>query len=354
MKILITGVCGFLGRWIAEGLLESFEGVQIVGVDNLSRSGSQNNCQDLRDLGVDFHHGDLRLMSDLESLPAVDWVIDCAALASVLAGASGPHSPRQLLEHNLIGSLNLLEYCRLHGSGLILISTSRVYSIAELSTLPLIDNGQAFELKATGELPTGVSKAGISESFSNAAPVSIYGATKLSSETMAREYASTFGFPLRINRCGVLAGAGQFGRPDQGIFSFWIHSHLRRSPLRYIGFDGSGHQVRDCLHPWDVAQLVVSQIRCGDDVTKPVIANVSGGLESARSLHQVSTWCDKKFGPHSIESSLEVRPYDLPWIVLDSSLAREAWQWQPLRTTDKIFEEIASHATENPDWLDRT
>ena len=49
--------------------------------------------------------------------------------------------------------------------------------------------------------------------------MSLYGATKLASEQLALEYGSTYGFPVWINRCGVLAGAGQFGRADQGIFA---------------------------------------------------------------------------------------------------------------------------------------
>ena len=56
-----------------------------------------------------------------------------------------------------------------------------------------------------------------------------------------------------MNRCGVLAGAGQFGRADQGIFAYWVNSWLRGRPLRYLGFGGQGHQVRDCLHPADLA-----------------------------------------------------------------------------------------------------
>jgi CDP-paratose 2-epimerase len=43
---------------------------------------------------------------------------------------------------------------------------------------------------------------------------------------------------VHINRCGVLAGAGQFGKADQGIFSFWIHSYRARRPMKYIGFEG--------------------------------------------------------------------------------------------------------------------
>jgi CDP-paratose 2-epimerase len=67
--------------------------------------------------------------------------------------------------------------------------------------------------------------------------------------------------PVWINLSGVLAGAGQFSRPDQGIFAFWINSYLRHTPLSYIGFDGTGLQTRDCLHPRDLVPLITGQMR---------------------------------------------------------------------------------------------
>ena len=66
----------------------------------------------LRELGVELIHGDMRTASDLEALPAADWVIDAAANPSVLAGVRGHSSSRQLFEHNLASLVNVLEYCR--------------------------------------------------------------------------------------------------------------------------------------------------------------------------------------------------------------------------------------------------
>jgi CDP-paratose 2-epimerase len=156
----------------------------------------------LKRLGVHLFHGDIRVSSDLDTLPATDWVIDAAAQPSVLAGRDGKTSTRQLLEHNLLGT------------------------------------------------------SGVGEGFSTEAPISLYGATKLASERLAQEYAAGFQMPLWINRCGVLAGAGQFGSAEQGIFSYWLHAHLARRPLKYLWFGGRGFQVRDALHPSDLARLV--------------------------------------------------------------------------------------------------
>jgi CDP-paratose 2-epimerase len=235
MKILISGVCGFVGSNLAQGLLRNVAGREIIGLDNLSRPGSHLNLESLRKRGVIVRHADLRCASDLEGVSSVDWIIDAAANPSVLAGVDGATSSRQLLEHNLSGTINLLELAKRFRAGFTLLSTSRVYSVKALSEIPVVaDENDAFAPDMAVPLPEGVSASGIAESFSTTAPVSLYGASKLASETIALEYGEAFDFPVWINRCGVLSGAGQFGHAEQGIFSFWINAYLRRQPLRYI------------------------------------------------------------------------------------------------------------------------
>ncbi len=358
MRILITGAAGFVGTSLAHALRSAIAGVDLIGLDNLSRAGSETNRPAWRALGMKLVHGDLRLASDVEALPAADWVIDAAANPSVLAGIDGRSSPRQLVEHNLGGTLHLLDYCRQHRAGLILLSTSRVYSIPALAALPVSPQEGAFRWNPAALAPSvrGASEHGISEEFSTQAPVSLYGATKLASEAMALDYGHAFGFPVWINRCGVLAGAGQFGRADQGIFAYWINRHLRRRPLRYIGFGGQGFQVRDCLHPADLAALLRLQLASSTHAASPDdrIFNVSGGIASARSLRQLTAWCDDRFGSHPVAADPAPRPYDLPWVVLDARRAEARWPWHPTRAPEQIFQEIAGHAERNPDWLERS
>src|SRR4051812_41506002 len=110
MKVLITGICGFVGSRLAHALQERLADVEITGIDNLLRPGSETNRQQLAERGIRFMHGDLRRRSDVESLPSCQWVIDAAANPSVLAGVDGKSSPRQLNEYNLAGTLNVLEY----------------------------------------------------------------------------------------------------------------------------------------------------------------------------------------------------------------------------------------------------
>jgi CDP-paratose 2-epimerase len=350
MRALITGACGFVGATLANRLLKSRENLEIIGIDNLIRPGSEINRRKLQDAGLRFIHADIRNSSDINDLPKVDLIIDAAANPSVLAGLTGNCGARQLYEHNCFGTINLLEYCRRHKSCFVMLSTSRVYSITELCNIPFYISNNRLTPKPDANLIPGFSENGLLENFSTSPPISLYGATKLASETLAIEYGMTFDFPVWINRCGVLAGAGQFGRPDQGIFSYWINSWQKRLPLKYIGFSGKGLQVRDVMHPADLVPIILSQFENPNNENRSPI-NISGGLRSSISLAELSIWCEQRFGPHNVESDLNERKFDIPWIVLDNKLAMHTWNWNPSLTKEEIFEEIALHAETNPDWM---
>jgi len=351
MNVLITGICGFVGSSLAKVWRDTAGDITIYGLDNLGRPGSERNRYHLQKLGIKLFHGDIRLASDFETLPPMDWVIDAAANPSVLAGVDGTTSSRQLIEHNLLGTVNILEYCKQYHAGFILLSTSRVYSMTPLAGIDVERMGRAFHIKKDQQLPIGISPSGIREDFSTSPPISLYGSSKLASEVLAMEYGATFDFPVWINRCGVMAGAGQFGRPDQGIFAYWINAWLRRYPLRYIGFGGDGYQVRDCFHPRDLISLLQQQTSTGAAKTTRIL-NVGGGAENAISLAELSDWCADRFGTHKVEKVLDVRRFDIPWLVMDYSLATDIWGWKPQTSLNAILNEIALHAEQNPNWLE--
>ncbi len=350
MRILVTGICGFVGSTLARGLRTS--GHTVFGFDNFTRPGSETNLEPLQKQGIKVITADLRDATAITELPPADFVVDAAANPSVLAGVDGQMSSKELLDHNLIGTIHLLEYCKQHRAGFVLLSTSRVYSIAPLTTLATVIHDCALAPDEARPLPPGLTRHGLDENFSTSAPISLYGASKLASETIALEYGETFGFPVFINRCGVLAGAGQFGRADQGIFAFWINSWLRRRPLKYLGFGGHGHQVRDCLHPLDLLPLLEKQFLAPSLNVADRIVNLSGGSVSAMSLLQLSNWCDARFGSHAVTADGSSRPFDIPWIILDSTKAEKIWSWKPAISRNAILEEIALHAERNPQWLD--
>jgi CDP-paratose 2-epimerase len=88
--------------------------------------------------------------------------------------------------------------------------------------------------------------------------------------------------------------------------------------------------------------------------TSQKIFNVGGGLSNSMSLAQLSAWCDDRFGKHPVTADLTPRPFDIPWLVMDSSRARLQFNWSPRKSLSQILDEIATHARENPAWLELT
>jgi CDP-paratose 2-epimerase len=228
-----------------------------------------------------------------------------------------------------------------------MLSTSRVYSIANLLKIPLKEGASRFEPDTTMPSPEGFSLDGVDEKFSTDPPVSLYGATKLASEVMALEYASAYNFPVWVNRCGLIAGAGQFGKVDQGIFSFWIYQWMLGRPLSYIGFGGTGKQVRDFISPVDLARLMCMQLK-QPSKDAPKVFNVGGGRECSLSLDELSRYCAERLSVHRrVDSAPETRAFDIPYYVTDTALAQNAWDWKPEMQPTKILDSIIDWAHAN-------
>ena len=133
MKIIITGGAGFVGSALAIALKTNYPSYQVLCLDNLKRRGSELSLSRLKAAGVDFVHGDIRNKEDFDSLPAVDTVIEASAEPSVLAGLDG--TPDYLMNTNLFGTVNCLNYALKHKAQFIFLSTSRVYPIKTLEGL---------------------------------------------------------------------------------------------------------------------------------------------------------------------------------------------------------------------------
>ncbi len=155
-KILITGGAGFVGSHLAECFRDDDSTHEITVLDNLKRRGSELNLSIFKNLGIEFHHGDIRHLSDLQSLnKQFDWMIEASAEPSVLAGMDG--SPAYLLESNLIGTLNCLEFVRQNVGRMVFLSTSRVYAMKALREIALTEAETRFELK-DNQIIQGVSR----------------------------------------------------------------------------------------------------------------------------------------------------------------------------------------------------
>ena len=333
MRVLVTGGAGFVGARIARDFRAG--GAEVVAFDNLRRRGSETNLAPLRAAGVTFAHGDVRAPADLEDLDgSFDVVVDAAAEPSVLAGLGG--SPRYVIDANLLGTVNLLEFCRRRAGALLFLSTSRVYSIDPLRRLALAEGPTRFELAAEQPVP-GAGPAGVSEAFPTDTSRSFYGASKLAAELLVQEYAALYGMRAVITRCGVITGPGQFGKAEQGVFAMWAAHHVLGLPLRYIGFGGDGKQVRDLLHPDDLIALLRLQIEAIEAVSGRVF-NAGGGRDISVSLRELTALCREASGNEvEIGSDARTSAVDVPLYISDNARVTDALGWRPTITPAQII-----------------
>jgi CDP-paratose 2-epimerase len=337
MSILVTGGAGFVGANVAVALARRLAGTPIIAFDNLSRRGSELNLPRLREAGVTFVHGDVRERDDLFALGEITALVECSAEPSVLAGVDG--SPDYLVRTNLVGAYHCLELARRDGAQVIFLSTSRVYPVRTLCAIRLEETETRFEIAADQELP-GVSPAGIAERFPLEGSRTLYGATKLAAELLVAEYADVYGLRTVVDRCGVIAGPWQMGKVDQGVFTYWMLAHVLGRPLRYLGFGGTGKQVRDLLHVDDLVDLIVEQLSEPERWAGRTV-NVGGGREVSLSLREATELCAEIAGRRvEVIADGSDRPGDIPIYLSDTSTLRAVSSWRPRRDARRILEDI--------------
>ncbi len=336
-RILVTGGAGFVGAHLALALKRDLESCDVVALDNLRRRGSELAVPRLAAGGVHFLHGDVRRPEDIEAAGAFDLLLDCAAEPSVHAGYAD--APRYAIDVNLAGSVNAFEAARRHGADVVFLSTSRVYPIAGLRALPLVENASRLVLPETAK-GAGWSTAGIAESFPMRGARTIYGATKLAAELMLQEYRANYGLRILINRCGVIAGPWQMGKAEQGLIAFWAARHVYGGPLAYHGFGGKGRQVRDLLHIADLYDLLARQI--GDWAQHDgQTYNVGGGSANSLSLAELTTLCGQVAGKsRAVGERGETEPFDIPYYVSDNALVTATTGWQPAHDPSAILDDV--------------
>jgi CDP-paratose 2-epimerase len=337
MRVLVTGGAGFVGSSIALALAARRPSWEVVALDNLVRRGSELNVPRLRDAGVEFVRGDVRSREDVLGVDAVSAVVECAAEPAATSGLDGDTS--YVFETNLVGAYNALELARVHHAQMVFVSTSRVYSIPAQRGLRYREDETRFVLE--DEQPfVGASARGLSEAFPVDGARSLYGTTKLAAELLVAEYADAFDLPTVVNRCGVIAGPWQMGKVDQGVFTFWMLAHVFGRPLRYIGYGGSGKQVRDLVHVDDVVDLVEAQLAAPAEWAGGVF-NVGGGLAGSLSLRETTELCRQLSGNEvPIEGVADQSAADVPIYVSDCSAIEEAKGWRPTRSPREILQDV--------------
>jgi CDP-paratose 2-epimerase len=350
-RVLVTGGAGFVGANLAIALAARHPDWELVALDNLYRRGSELNLPRLEEAGVRFIRGDVRRLEDLLALDEHHALVECSAEPSALAGVDGDTA--YALHTNLLGAYNCLELARRDSAQVVFLSTSRVYPFGRLDALAYEEGSTRYELAAEQLVP-GASRAGIAEEFPLDGPRTLYGATKLAAELLVTEYAEGFGVPAVVNRCGVIAGPWQMGKVDQGVFAHWLLAHRFGRELRYIGYGGTGKQVRDLLHVDDLVDLIEDQLGRPEHWAGATV-NVGGGRDVSLSLLEATELCRELTGAAvPIEASADDRPGDVRVYISDCRRLFELTDWRPRRPAREILADTLDWIAANEHALRRT
>jgi UDP-glucuronate 4-epimerase len=234
MKLLVTGAAGFIGSFVAQRFLA--RGDEVVGLDNLNdyydvslkqaRLARLQSQSAFRFVKLDL--ADQAGMSTLFERERFERVVHLGAQAGVRYSLTDPHS---YVTSNVVGTLNVLEGCRYHGVGhLVYASTSSVY-------------GASTKMPFTVHEPASH-------------PLSLYAATKRSTELMAHTYSALFGVPTTGLRFFTVYGP--WGRPDMALFLF-ARAIIEGRPIEVFN---NGHHKRDFTYVEDIAEGVVRATDC--------------------------------------------------------------------------------------------
>lgn len=229
MRVLVTGVAGFIGFHLAQRLLA--EGSQVYGIDNLNEyydiSLKKARLAQLQPQpGFSFQYLDLSDRADMAALfetQAFDCVVNLAAQAGVRYSLLNPHA---YADSNLIGFVNLLEGCRHQQvKHLVYASSSSVYGVNPKVPFATSDNVDH--------------------------PISLYAATKKANELMAYTYSHLYQIPTTGLRFFTVYGP--WGRPDMAYFKF-VKAIKAGQPIEVYNH---GDMQRDFTYVDDVIEGVL-------------------------------------------------------------------------------------------------
>ncbi|MBI5832595.1 MAG: NAD-dependent epimerase/dehydratase family protein [Armatimonadetes bacterium] len=354
MKVLITGGAGFVGANLAFYLTE--RGHQVTVLDNLVRRGSELNLPRLKAKGIRFVHGDVRCAEDLVGLPQ-DFDVICETCAQPSA-IDGYGNPLFDINNNTLGLLNVLEFARRIGAGLIFWSTNKTYAGVHINQFPMIEGDlrwtwdqEAIAAQWGDNLPAGFDPV---EGFSAAFTVdgkdhSIYGLSKIMSDLACQEWYDAFGVRTIVNRFSCLAGEGQFGKSAQGWVAWWAIAFHFGLPLKYIGWEGK--QVRDALFIEDICRLVEIEINQLDKLAGSVF-NVGGGKDISLSLREATALMERKFGTTvPVVYEEDPRKADHCIYLSDIRPVTAATGWAPKVSVEEGYDRIIAWVKDNEDLL---
>jgi len=283
MKVLVTGMAGFIGFHLARRL--AVLGHEVVGIDNLNPYYDvrlkEGRLAELRAFpSVRFEKIDLLDKAGLDGLferERFDLVFNLAAQAGVRYSLENPDV---YVQSNIVGFLNVLEACRVHPPRhLIYASSSSVYG--SNAKIPFHTNDPVDH------------------------PVSLYAASKKSNELMAHCYSHLFGFPTTGLRFFTVYGP--WGRPDMALFLF-TKAILAGRPINVYNH---GDMSRDFTYVDDIVEGVIRVMdKPSDDAVPSRVFNIGNG-QPVRLTDFIDA-LELQLGRPAIRNLMPLQPGDVP------------------------------------------
>jgi UDP-glucuronate 4-epimerase len=300
---LVTGAAGFIGFHTARRLLE--RGETVIGLDSLTAYYSvalkQARLAELRRLpGFTFHQVDL---SDKEALRSALAGAKVRRVIHLAAQAGVRHSlthPEDYMTSNVVGHLNMLEYCRhLDGfEGMAYASSSSVYG--------------------------GNTKLPFSEADRVDQPVSLYAATKRSGELMSYSYSRLYRLPLTGLR--FFSVYGPWGRPDMAMWLF-AEAILEGRPIQVFNH---GKMRRDFTYVDDIVSgLIAAADSPATDGYQPPHRLYNIGNNHAELLLRMIEIVEETLGRKAEKQLLPLQPGDVPEAYADIDAIRRDHGFAP-------------------------
>jgi CDP-paratose 2-epimerase len=349
MKLLITGVAGFIGGHAADLFLREGYADEVIGLDNLSRRGNAQNLAWLEDRWgqagqkrFSFAHADIRNADDLLRVFAQHKDVGAVLhLAGQVAVTTSVVNPRMDFEANALGTLNVLEAVRLHcpDAALVYSSTNKVYGGMEEIVIEEKDGRYGYR-----DLPRGMPETTPLDFHSP------YGCSKGTGDQYVRDYARIYGLKTVVLRQSCIYGTRQFGIEDQGwVAWFTIASVLGKAITVY----GDGKQVRDVLWVEDLVRLYHECIsRIGETAGK--VYNAGGGPDYTMSLRELLGYLSELHGGKAIPHGMgDWRPGDQKVFVSDISRIERELGWKPSVSPSEGVSRLYAWTRDNKEMLQK-
>jgi CDP-paratose 2-epimerase len=317
MKVIITGVAGFIGGHAARRFLAA--GAEVVGIDNLSRRGNAENLEELRLLSSNFTFvfGDIRNENDIQRIfaahPDTEVVLHLAGQVAVTTSVT---NPRMDFEANALGTFNLLEATRLNCPEAVFLysSTNKVYGGMEQIVIVEKDGRYTYQ-----DIPEGMIEETPLDFHSP------YGCSKGTGDQYVRDYARIYGLKTVVFRQSCIYGTHQFGIEDQGWVAWFTIATILGKPITLYG---DGKQVRDVLWVDDLIDLYQAAIE-KIDIAAGKVYNAGGGLANTMSLLELLSYLEE-LAEHPIRpASADWRPGDQKVFIANCTRVHEELGWSP-------------------------